>query len=228
MTDLVERVVNVAYDGKIESFTYLAAKELLNNRDNVEFTGCSSMKEVLKQMDRNEATYGVLALESSLHGSIHGVYDALLNYDGNAAIVAELGKGEDHCFCVPASGDLYLCSEVYGHPMTLETCSEFLVELDLNRAAKGLPSLRRTFTSDSVDACIAARAASSKERGAYAAAIASKEAAQSYNLVVGARGVGNDKNAEVGCIQFCLSVMEILSIITLLMPTIYSFVRLGT
>ena len=228
MTDLVERVANVAYEGKTESFTYLAAKELLNNRDNVEFTGCSSMKEVLKQMDRNEATYGVLALESSLHGSIHGVYDALLNYDGNVAIVAELGKGEDHCFCVPESCEINLCSEVYGHPVTLESCSEFLAELDLNRAAKGLPSLRRTFTSDSVDACIAARAASSKDRGVYAAAIASKEAALSYNLVVGARGVGNDKNAEVGCIQFCLSVMVILSVMTSLTNTFNSYFRLAT
>jgi len=198
MTDLVERVVNVAYEGKTESFTYLAARELLGNRDNVEFTGCSSMKEVLKQMDQHEATYGVLALESSLHGSIHGVYDALLNYDGTVAIVAELGKGEDHCFCVPDSCDMVTqCSEVYGHPVTLDSCSDFLAELDANRVAKDLPLLRRTFTCDSVDACIAARAASSADRGMHAAAVASKEAAVSYNLVVGAKGVGNDKNAEV-------------------------------
>ncbi len=197
MTDLVERVINVAYEGKTESFTYLAAKELLGNRDNVEFTGCSSMKEVLKQMDQHEATYGVLALESSLHGSIHGVYDALLNYDGTVVIVAELGKGEDHCFCVPESCDIHMCSEVYGHPVTLDSCSDFLADLDAKRVAKGLPLLRKTFTCDSVDACIAARAASLSDRGVHAAAIASKEAAMSYNLTVGAKGVGNDKNADV-------------------------------
>lgn len=157
MSELRLNTINVAYEGKTESFTYLAAKLLLGNRGRVEFTGCSSMKEVFGQLDRQEASYGVLALESSLHGSIHGVYDALLNYDGNVAIVAELGKGEEHCFCIPESSEILLCSEVYGHPVTLESCSDFLADLDFKRAAKGMPCLRRIYTTDSVDACIAAR-----------------------------------------------------------------------
>lgn len=197
MADLTDRAINVAYEGKTESFTYLAAKSLLGNRNRVEYTGCSSMKEVFGLLDNREATYGVLALESSLHGSIHGVYDALLSYDGEVSIVAELGKGEEHCFCIPESCEIHACDEVFGHPVTLESCSDFLAEVDRKRIAQGLSTLRRTFTTDSVDACIAARSASSRDSKVFAAAIASKEAAHSYNLAVGSKGVGNDENAEV-------------------------------
>ena len=184
MVDSSVNAINVAYEGKTESFTYLAAKLLLGSKVGVEFTGCSSMKEVFGQLDQQEASYGVLALESSLHGSIHGVYDALLNCDGKVAIVAELGKGEEHCFCIPDSAEIHMCSEVYGHPVTLESCSDFLADLDAKRVARGLPCLRRNFTTDSVDVCIAARGSSSPEKKTFAAAIVSKEAALSYKLVV--------------------------------------------
>lgn len=186
-------LINVAYGGRTESFTYLAAKSVFGSK--AEFSGCASMKAVFEHVQSGSADYGVLALESSSHGSIHSVYDALLNHEGVISIVAELGQSEEHCFCTDKSAAVHQISAVYGHPVVLECCNAFLDDIDSKRSSRGLPDLQRIPTSDSVDAVIAARAASNGS--VQAAAIASKEAAFANGLFAAVKGVGNDGNAEV-------------------------------
>lgn len=187
--------VKVSFEGRTESFTYIAAKSLFGNKH--EYSGCIGMKEVFKQVKEGTSDYGVIALESSSHGSIHGVYDELLNMEGSIVIVAELGQSEEHCFCTDAQliSSYHVCSEVHGHPVDLACCSEFLDDTDSKRAKRGLPDIQRIPSTDSVDACISARNATST--GVYAAAIASKGAATANGLIVAVRGIGNDLNAEV-------------------------------
>lgn len=192
--------INVAYGGRTESFTYLAAKSVF--REKAFLTGCATMKAVFEQVQTGAADYGVLALESSSHGSIHSVYDALLNQEGAITIVAELGQSEEHCFCTDKSAAVFQISEVHGHPVVLECCSSFLSDIDAKRASRGLPDLKKIPSADSVDAVIAARAASNGN--IQAAAIASKEAAFVNGMFAAVKGIGNDGNAEVGMHLFLL------------------------
>lgn len=187
----------VAFEGKVDSFTYIAAKSLLGEKP--KYCECSSVKDVFDHVCKRTADYGVIALENSSHGSIHSVYDSLLNHESGITIAAEIGQSEDHCFCIAKEcvAIYQHCFEVFGHPVVLQCCGEFLDTIDAQRASKGLPDMIRTPTADSVDACVSARESTVVQENKFAAAIASEQAALSNNLAVAVKGIGNDRHAEV-------------------------------
>jgi chorismate mutase/prephenate dehydratase len=189
----------VAYQGLEQSFTYLAGTAFFKAHEKkVTYNSERHLKDVVEKVAGGSADYGVVPLESSSHGSIYGVYDILLNLEGKAWIVGEIGKMEEHCLCAVARGrntapndsDI---AEVFGHPHILECCSEYLDALDAKRPARDLPDLKRHPTTDSAEACMIVAA----REHPTAAAIASAEAAQAHGLVVCKTSIGNDRNAEV-------------------------------
>jgi chorismate mutase/prephenate dehydratase len=189
----------VAYQGMEQSFTFLASTAFFKGHEkDVTYSSERHLKDVINHVVDGSVDYGVVALESSSHGSIYGVYDILLNLEGRAWIVGEIGKLEEHCLCAVAtnrnqSSDDSRIAEVYGHPHILECCNEFLDALEARRAARDLPDLRRLPTTDSVEACVVVA-----DKGEeYAAAIASAEAAQVHGLQICKTSIGNDRNAEV-------------------------------
>lgn len=192
-------ITGVAYLGQEQSFTYLAARSFFREmEDRVVYSAAKSVKDICGQIKESVVDYGVVALESSSHGSIHEVYDMLLNLEGAVTIVGEVAQLDEHCLCAIADSDGYIASltDVFGHPHMLECCSEYLDALDAQRKSRGLPTINRLPASDSIDACLALRntAQCSNQK---AAAIASKEAAEAHSLDMLVQGVGNDQNSEV-------------------------------
>ena len=190
--------VTIAFQGLEESFTYLASRNFFRNYGKaVSFVSQRHAKGVFGSVVNGSAQYGVVALESSTHGSIRGVHDALLSLEGMLLIVGEVGQQEEHCLCgshntLDKPIEL-IVSEVFGHPHILECCNEYIDEIDSRRSARGLPDVVRVPTTDSVEACIIV----AREKNAGATAIASAEAAHAHGLKVLMKGVGNDRNSEV-------------------------------
>lgn len=190
----------VAYQGLEESFTYLAARSFFQSSlAKVELTPHSKFRNVFNAVATGLATYGIVALESSSHGSIHGIYDALLNLEGGAFIVGEIGQLEEHCLCAqPRCAGIDALREVFGHAHILECCSDYLDVIDAQRATRDIPDIRRIPTTDSVEAC---QLVSRAPNGTAAAAIASAGAAKANGLTILMPAIGNDRNAEVTTTQ---------------------------
>jgi chorismate mutase/prephenate dehydratase len=186
--------VVVSYQGVAGSFSHLAALKYFKNRENVSFQPTVNLKEVFHTLSSESSVYGVIPIESSTNGTIHGVYDRLLSSEGSIKILAEISAIEKHCLCIPrATGDTKSSNDleidkIFCHPHILECCSDFLDELDCRRQKLGKSAIQRIASVDSASAC------ANVEIGN--AAIGSQEAAELYNLDIVSTCIGNDKNAE--------------------------------
>jgi chorismate mutase/prephenate dehydratase len=94
--------INIAFQGEIASYTYLASQSFFSRFPlNLHYTSTKSLKNLFKSLERGEVTYGITPLESSSYGTIHGVYDMLLASNGSFTIIGEIGQIEELNLCVP-------------------------------------------------------------------------------------------------------------------------------
>jgi chorismate mutase/prephenate dehydratase len=94
--------INIAFQGEIASYTYLASQSFFSRFAlNLHYTSTKSLKNLFKSLERGEVTYGITPLESSSYGTIHGVYDMLLASNGSFTIIGEIGQIEELNLCVP-------------------------------------------------------------------------------------------------------------------------------
>ena len=187
-------IVKVAFQGISQSYSHLAGKKFFEFAKKVELLGAGTLNSVFQQLQMGNVSYAVIPIESSTYGTIHGVYDRLLESQGKLTIVAELAVVEVHCLCVNNKTDntetVPNISKVYSHPHILECCSNFLETLE----SRSSGNVERIPSKDSSTACQIV-----KNSGSFGAAavICSREAANFYNLLPVKVGIGNDKNAEV-------------------------------
>lgn len=125
--------------------------------------------DAMEAVHSGEAEYAVLPIENSSTGSVNDVYDLLSDYDNH--IVGETMVKIEHALVALPGSKLEDIHTVYSHPQGLMQCSRFL---DQNRDWQQV-SLQNTAASakrvmDDQDLC--------------QAAIASKQAAKNYGLVV--------------------------------------------
>lgn len=155
----------------------MAAKEYFKT-ENIELSGASSFKEVMRYVEEGKAKYAVLPAESSMSGTLQSTHDLLIQ--NNLFIVGEVAQEEVHCLVGMKGASVKDITKVYSHPHILEQCSGLLDKMDKDSDDE----LMRLCTTDSIAAC---RMVLEKN----CAAIATSQAASEMGLEVLQEGIGN-------------------------------------
>ncbi len=165
-------VSKVVYHGVPGAFSHRACIQFFG--ENSPSKHCSSFREVFELVDSGAATFGIIPLENSLTGSIHENYDLLLEYD--LKIVGEVTLRIKHNLIGKESTEIDQIKTVYSHPQVFQQCREYLErhpEWDLVACQDTASSVQRVKESNNL----------------HEAAIASKEAADLYNMSILEEGI---------------------------------------
>jgi prephenate dehydratase len=161
----------VAFQGEPGAYSEAAALEHFG-RDTLTLP-CPSFDAVFAAVEEGRAGRGLIAIENSLAGSIHHNYDLLLRH--SLSIVAEHYLRVQHCLIAAPGVVMEDLRKVISHPQALAQCDGYL-------RARGL--------SPEVFYDTAGAARHLKDAGLRdTAAIASRRAAEVYEMTVLAEGI---------------------------------------
>ena len=182
----------VAFQGEPGAFSEAAAKKHfdITHGESVDTQGCASFRDVFASVKDGKTEYGIVPIENSASGTLHTVYDQLLNHA--LYIVGECTAIEEHVLCALPGAKLESITTVLSHPAMFDQCSEFLGSIDAERASASSARLVHESHWDTAAACSKIES----EQITNAAAIASREAATAHKLDILKEAVGNDKNNE--------------------------------
>jgi len=182
----------VAFQGEVGAFSEAAAKTHFDSvhSEEVDTQGCASFADVFASVKDGKTEYGIVPIENSASGTLHTIYDQLLNHA--LYIVGECTSIEEHVFCALPGAKVENITTVLSHPAMFDQCSEFLGSLDGARAAASSARIVHESHWDTAAACSKIEA----EQLVNAAAISSREAAAAHKLDILEEAVGNDKNNE--------------------------------
>jgi len=114
----------IAFQGERGAFSEIAAIEFFGS--SIEPLPCKSFEEVFKEVNKQNADYGILPIENSQTGGINEVHDLLLHQELYA--VGEIKLKVEHCLITKEVVDYKLIRKVFSHPQALAQCEGFLVE----------------------------------------------------------------------------------------------------
>lgn len=172
-------LMKIAIQGQIGSFHDQAVKQLFPD-ENYEIVGKDSFAEVFESLAKRSVDQAVVAVENSLFGALHETYDQLLKY--NLTIIGETSvEIEQHLISSPGT-KLEDILEVSSHPAALDQCRKFL--------SSKLPNAQLIEHADTAGAV----ADLAKDRLANRAAIASKRAAEIYNMNILVSNIEDEPN----------------------------------
>lgn len=172
---VAEGIVTIAFQGEAGAYSQAATLALYGPE--AETVPYETFSNVFQAVSQGKVTYGLVPIENSLAGSIHKNYDLLLKYDLH--IVAEYHLRVQHCLLTLHGVKLEDVREVYSHPQALAQCEGFLSQMN---DVQCFPS---------TDTAGSARRIKEKEmRGA--AAVASRWAADVYDMEVHLQGIEDD------------------------------------
>ena len=176
----------VAFKGEPGNFTEAAAKQHFDRtyREEIDTRGFTSFLGVFNCVKEGSTDYGIVPIENSASGTLHSVYDELLNSE--LFVVGECSRLEEHCLCAPAGTTKEEITNIISHPAMFEQCSEFLSTLDATK------QISREAFWDTSGACSKIKNSGHKN----AAAICAREAAYAHRFTILEEGIGNDKNNE--------------------------------
>jgi chorismate mutase/prephenate dehydratase len=152
----------VAFLGPRGTYSEAAARRLFGEAEHVP---CETFDDVVKAVERGQATVGVLPIENSTEGSVHRVLDLLAETE--QVIQAELVLPIHHQLLGKAKAYAGV-TEVWAHPQALGQCRAWL--------AAHLPHATQHAARSNAEAAHLAAA------HPQAAAIASESAAELYDL----------------------------------------------
>src|SRR3982750_3079052 len=158
--------MRIAYQGEPGAYSEAAALAFDPSATTVP---CHSFEDVFKAVQDGTAHRGILPMENSIGGSIHRNYDLLVEHQ--LPIVGEVELRVDHCLLALPGTPMEAVKVVYSHPQALAQCEDFLQRL----AGVDIVAVYDT----------AGAAKMVRESGRDdAAAVASKRAAEVFNLEV--------------------------------------------
>lgn len=167
----------VAIQGIEGSFHHQVAREYFGN--DVQVDECMSFRDVVTSLLTGASTQGIMAIENSIAGSILPNY-ALID-ENNLQITGEhYIPIQMNLMAVPGQ-KMEDIKKVYSHPMALLQCKEFF---------KDYPHIK--LIEDADTASVAKRISEKGSRSS--AAVASKAAAELFNLEVLAEGIHTVKS----------------------------------
>ena len=171
---MIQKVSIQGYEG---SFHQAAAQHFFGK--NIEIIPCATFREVIKKATaKNEADAAVMAIENSIAGSILPNYTLLQN--SNLVIVGEVYLKIKQNLLVNKGVKLEDIREVHSHQMALLQCIEYLEKYNWKLV-------------ETEDTALSAKHIH-QHKNKHAAAVASKLAAELYNLDVIAPGIETAKN----------------------------------
>lgn len=158
----------IAVQGFTGSYHALAARSLFGPDNDLLF--CSTFREVFESVSKKDADIAVVAIENSLYGSIHEVYDLLLRYQFN--ITAEIYEQISLNLLGCTTARLEDITDVYSQGPALAEAQQFITEK--------LPEARvHTYQDTSLAAQMVA-----DQKNINLAAIASRAAARQFGLKI--------------------------------------------
>ena len=171
---MIKKVSIQGYEG---SFHQEAAQHFFGK--NVEVIPCATFREVIKKATaKNEADAAVMAIENSIAGSILPNYTLLQN--SNLAIAGEVYLKIKQNLLVNKGVKLEDIREVHSHQMALLQCIEYLEKYNWKLV-------------ETEDTALSAKHIH-QHKNKHTAAVASKLAAELYDLDVIAPGIETAKN----------------------------------
>ncbi len=167
----------ILYQGAPGAFSHIAARSFFP-QDNAVFDGrVVHFRELGAALKRGEADYAVLPIENTLAGSIYENYDNLTEFDLH--VHGEHILRIEHQLMGKSGAQIANLTKVYSHAKALEQCERFF---DRH------PQIEEVMMYDTAGA---AQFVSEQPNTTYAA-IASREAADIYNLSVLQENIEDD------------------------------------
>ena len=174
--DNLSEIITVAIQGIEGSYSYLAAKQFFGSDKEIVFRKMKTFDEVVEAVEDESADYSVLPIENTTSGSINEVYDSLTN--GNLYIIGEEIFPVKHCLIGLDDIPLNKIRKIYVHFQAARQCSKFL---------KSLPQAEIEYFEDTAKSVKKIK----DEANIYFTAIASKEAADIFNVTVLKEDIAN-------------------------------------
>jgi prephenate dehydratase len=163
----------VAFQGERGAYGEMATLQYFLD---VKLLPLKSFQDVFDAAENGKVEYIVVPLENSIEGSINEIYDLLLQTKMN--VVGEIYQRVRHCLI--ANRDAKMIRYVYSHPQALAQCRAYLQ----NKGFKPMP------TYDTAGAAKMVK----ENKMVDSAAIASKRAAELYDMEILDEGIEDRKN----------------------------------
>jgi prephenate dehydratase len=164
----------VAFQGEPGAYSEMATMRYFRSSN---LLPLKSLQEVFDALRYGEADFGVVPIENSIEGSVNETYDLLLDTDSVAS--GEIYQRVRHCLIVN-KGEGSNIKSVYSHPQALAQCRRYLQERKLTAIA-------------AYDTAGAVKMIKQK-KNMQVAAIASRRAAELYNMDILEEGIEDSKN----------------------------------
>ena len=119
--------MRIAYQGEPGAYSEAAA---LRFKPSADLLPCETFEAVFVAVGRGTATHGILPIENSSHGTIHGNYDLLLKHE--LPIVGEVKQPIVHNLLALEGTARDQLRRVFSHPQGLGQCERFLRTLDVD------------------------------------------------------------------------------------------------
>jgi len=172
----ITETITVAIQGIEGSYSFLASRQFFGSDKEIVFRKMKNFDEVVEAVEDSSAEFAVLPIENTTSGSINEVYDSLTS--SNLNVVGEEIFQVKHCLLGLEDIPLNKIKKIYAHYQAARQCSNFL---------KSLPQAEIEYYEDT-----AKSVQKIKEEGIKdCAAIASKEAAEIFNVSILREDIAN-------------------------------------
>lgn len=165
----------IAFQGELGAFSQVAIRQLVGNKATP--VPCQRFEEVFRSLADGKVDAAVVPIENTLHGSVHENYDHLLGFE--LPIVAETYVRVAHNLIAAPGVKLKQIRRVYSHPVALNQCLKFLASH---------PRLERIPFYDTAGSVKMIMSDGLTD----AAAIASAEAAETYDAEIIRKNIEDD------------------------------------
>ena len=167
-------MTNVSFQGERGAYSEAAARSFFDKQ--IETIPKTTFAEVLESTSSDKTQYSVLQVENSIEGSVGESYDLL--YSTSLHATGEIYHRIEHCLI--GIGNIDEIDTVYSHPQALGQCRKFIEEHNM----KTIPAYD---TAGSVKMV-------KEQNKSNCACIASKEAAEIYNMPIILENIANNLN----------------------------------
>ena len=167
-------MIHVSFQGERGAYSEAAARAFFNEQ--IETVPLTTFAEVLESTSNDETHYSVLPIENSIEGSVGESYDLL--YSTSLKATGEIYHRIEHCLI--GIGNIDEIDTVYSHPQALGQCRKFIEKHNM----KTIP------TYDTAGSVKMVKELNRKN----CACIASKEAAERYEMPVIQENIANNLN----------------------------------
>ncbi|MFC2159756.1 prephenate dehydratase [Actinomycetota bacterium] len=189
--------VKIAYLGPQGTFTEEALDKYIGDigiEDEVEKIPYATMQEVIKSVDRGEASEGIVPIENSLEGSVNITLD-FLTFESEAKIIREITIPIRHSLIGKEKMAVSKIKKIISHPHATAQCKNFI-----STYLKGVEIIAANSTAEAIKML--------QETDNSIAAIGTEIAAKLYGLYIIEKDIEDNKDNKTRFIFLGNSIQE--------------------